>query len=328
VNKSLSKFLGIALPLALGVFLIWYIFKQFTPEQLTELQLHFENANYGYVTLSVLLSVLSHFIRAYRWNFLLQPLGYSPKLANNFMAVSVAYLMNIFIPKSGEVSRALVLTKYEEVPFDKGFGTVISERIVDLVLLVLFIALALFLQFDVLYTYLADVIPIKKLILILGIGLLLLIAFLVFLKYSKSNISLKISTLIRGLKEGVFSILNMKKKSAFIFWSVVIWGLYLTSFYVATQALEQTSSISLGIIITAFVVGSFTFGFTNSGFGTYPAAVMGILLVFGITETVGTAFGWIVWTSHMAYIIVAGGISFLVLPFYNSKRLKTKHEGS
>ncbi len=236
------------------------------------------------------------------------------------MAVSIAYLMNIFIPKSGEVSRAVVLTKYEEVPFDKGFGTIISERIVDLILLVLFCGLALSLQFDVLYDYLVGVIPIKKLLLFIGIGIGMLLSFLAFLKYSKSKLSLKIGTLIRGLKEGVFSILKMEKKGAFIFLSLVIWGLYFASFYVATQALEETSGISLGIMVTAFVVGSFTFGFTNSGFGTYPAAVMGILLVFGIAETVGTAFGWIVWTSNMAYIIISGGISFLVLPFYNEKK--------
>ncbi|WP_432412014.1 lysylphosphatidylglycerol synthase transmembrane domain-containing protein [Rasiella sp. SM2506] len=323
MKKSFYKFLSIALPLALGIFLIWYVFKQFTPEQLTELRLHFENANYWYVTLSVLLSVVSHVIRAYRWNFLLQPLGYFPKLANNFMAVSVAYLMNIFIPKSGEVSRAVVLTKYEDVPFDKGFGTIISERIVDLILLALFIGFALFLQFDVLYDYLIDVVPIKKLVLFMGIGAVMFLSFLAFLRYSKSKLSLKIGTLIRGLKEGVFSILKMKKKGAFIFWSLVIWGLYFASFYVATQALQQTAGISLGILVTAFVVGSFTFGFTNSGFGTYPAAVMGILLVFGIAETVGTAFGWIVWTSNMAYIIISGGISFLALPFYNKKKLTT-----
>ncbi len=308
--------------MALGVFLIWYIFDQFTPEQFTELKRHFKNANYGYVVLSVVLSVLSHVIRAYRWNYLLQPLGYAPKLPNTFMAVSVAYLMNIFIPKSGEVSRAVVVAKYENIPFDKGFGTVISERIIDLVLLVLFTALALFLQFDVLYAYLIEVVPVKKLVLIMGVGILMLLSFLAFLKYSKSKLSLKIGTLVRGLQEGVFSILKMKKKTAFVFWSLVIWGLYLASFYVATQALEQTATISIGIIITAFVVGSFTFGFTNSGFGTYPAAIMGILLVFGISETVGTALGWIVWVSHIAYIIISGGISFLVLPFYNRDKLQ------
>ncbi|QIE59573.1 flippase-like domain-containing protein [Rasiella rasia] len=324
MNKSVSKFLSIALPLALGVFLIWYIFNKFSAEQLDELVFHFKSANYGYVILSVVLSVLSHFIRAYRWNFLLQPLGYFPKLANNFMAVSVAYLMNLFIPKSGEVSRALVLTKYEDVPFDKGFGTVISERIIDLVLLLFFIGLSLALQFDVLYAYLVEVVPVKKLLLILGAAVLLLLVFIGFLKYSKSKLSVKINTLISGLKEGILSIAHMKKKGQFIFWSVTIWILYLASFYVATQALDATSNISLGIIITTFVVGSFTFGFTNSGFGTYPAAIMGILLIFGIAETVGTALGWIVWTSHMIYIIASGGISFLALPFYNRHKTTAK----
>lgn len=237
------------------------------------------------------------------------------------MAVSVAYVMNVFIPKSGEVSRAVVLTKYEAIPFDKGFGTVISERIIDLILLLLFIALALFLQHNLLYAYFIDVVPIKNLLLILGVCIVLLGSFLAFLKYSKSKLRTKISTLIHGLKEGVFSILKMKKKGAFIFWSFAIWGLYLASFYVATQALEETSNIAMGIIITTFVVGSFTFGFTNSGFGTYPAAVMGILLVFGISETVGLALGWIVWTSHMVYIGIAGGLSFLALPFYNKNKL-------
>lgn len=320
MKKSLSKFLGIGVPLALGVFLIWYVFSQFSEEQLDEVIFYFKNANYGYVVLSVVLSVLSHLIRAYRWNFMLQPLGYFPSLANNFMAVSIAYLMNIFIPKSGEVSRAVVLSKYENVPFDKGFGTIISERIVDLILLIVFTILALSLQFETLFDYLKAVVPIKKLLLFSGIGLLLFIAFVAFLKFSNSILSKKIITLLKGLKEGAFSILKMQKKGAFIFWSLVIWGLYLGSFYVATLALPETSTISAGIIITTFVVGSFTFGFTNSGFGTYPAAIMGILLIFGISETIGTAFGWIVWTSHMAYIIISGGLSFLILPFYNKTK--------
>ena len=320
MNKSLSKFLSIAIPLALGVFLIWYVYNQFTPEQLDEVVFYFKNANYWYVIVSVSLSILSHVIRAYRWNFMLQPLGYTPSLTNNFLAVSVAYLMNIFIPKSGEVSRAVILSKYEEVPFDKGFGTIISERIIDLVLLVLFTLVALFMQYDTLFNYLANVVPVKKLFLIGVVALFLLAGLVAFLKYSKGVLSTKINTLISGLKEGVLSILKMKRKGAFIIWSLVIWGLYLASFYVATLALEETATIAFGIVITTFVAGSFTFGFTNSGFGTYPAAIMGILLVFGIAETVGTAFGWIVWTSHMAYIILSGGLSLLILPFYNRAR--------
>ena len=233
------------------------------------------------------------------------------------MAVSVAYLMNIFIPKSGEVSRALVLKKYENVPFDKGFGTIITERVVDLLLLLGFTMVALFLEFDVLYEYLTRVVPVKTVTIGLGVAGILFLGFLFFLKYSKSQLSLKINNLISGLKEGVFSILKMKKKGSFVFYSLLIWILYIMAFYVGTQALAETAHIAVGTIIITFVVGSFAFAFTNSGFGSYPAAIAGILVVFGIEATVGTALGWIVWTSNIAYILIFGGLSFIFLPIVN-----------
>src|SRR5690606_12242717 len=117
--KNISKALQIILPLGLGIFLIWYIFQSFSPEQLSEAKAYFSKADYGYVLLSVFLSLISHITRAYRWGYLLEPMGYRPRLLNNFLAVSVGYLFNIFIPRSGEVSRAVVLDKYEDVPFQK-----------------------------------------------------------------------------------------------------------------------------------------------------------------------------------------------------------------
>lgn len=311
----------IFLPIALGVFLMWYVYSGYTPEQKEEVFSYFKNAHYGFVFLAVSMSVLSHVIRAYRWNYLLEPLGYRPSLANNFMAVCIAYLMNIFIPKSGEVSRALVLTKYEKVPFDKGFGTIISERVIDLILLLVFTLIALLLQFDLLYQYLTEIVPIQKIGIALGILIALFLLFLLFLKYSKGAFSKKIKGLISGLKEGIFSIARMKQKGAFIFHSLLIWLLYILSFYTATFALDATTGVDLGIVVITFVVGSFTFAFTNSGFGYYPLAIAGIMLIFGIPETVGTALGWIVWTSNIAYILVSGGLSFILLPIYNREKL-------
>ncbi len=142
MKKSLTKFLKIALPLALGIFLVYYSYTKFTPQQLDEIAFYFKKADYTFVVLSVVITLLSHIIRSLRWNLLLEPVGYKPKVLNNFMAISVAYLMNMFIPKSGEISRGIVLDKYEKVPFDKGFGTIISERVVDLVFLMAFTALS------------------------------------------------------------------------------------------------------------------------------------------------------------------------------------------
>ena len=321
MSKSLSKFLKITLPLALGVFFIWYIYASFTPAQLTETKAQFSKANYGFVALSVFFSVLSHLSRSYRWNFMLEPLGYYPKLANNFMAISVAYLMNIFIPKSGEISRAIILDKYEVVPFEKGFGTIISERVIDLIFLLAIASIALVLKFNVLAEYVSESIPDSIIYVVIGGFLAIGFIILLFLKFSKSKTNLKLRTFVLGLKEGVLSILKMRKKGAFIFHTFVIWGLYLLSFYTALFALDETTTISFGTIITAFAVGSFTFAFTNSGFGTYPAALAGILSVFGVSKTVGVAFGWIVWTSNIASLVFFGCLSLLILPIYNRSRI-------
>ena len=317
MNKSIIKFLKIAIPLGLGVFLIYYSYNKFTSQQLEEISFYFKKADYTIIALSVFLSLLSHLLRAYRWSFMLESLGYYPKILNNFMAVNVAYIMNIFIPKSGEVSRAVIINKYENIPFDKAFGTIISERAIDVLILFGFTAIALILQFDLLYTFLTEIIQPSKLYLIFGLLCLLVIAFFLFLKYSKSLFQQKLKQFYLGIKEGVFSILKMKKKKAFILYSFIIWGLYLLSFYTALHALEETSAISFAVIIITFVVGSFSFAFTNSGFGTYPFFIAGILSVFSIPETIGTAFGWIVWTSNIASIIFFGGLSLIFLPFYN-----------
>lgn len=307
----------IAIPLGLGVFLIWYIYQSFTPTQIAETKKYFADANYGFVLLSVFLSVLSHFSRAYRWSFMLEAIGYKTKIANNFMAVSVAYLMNIFIPKSGEVSRAVILDKYENVPFQKGFGTIISERIVDLLFLLFFTAIAFIIKFEILYDYIFEAIP-ASILYVLAAGILLIIISVpIYIRFSKSNINKRLKDFIIGLKEGVFSILKMKKKGPFILHTFFIWGLYILSFYTAMHALPETSNISIGTIIITFVVGSFTIAFTNSGFGTYPAAIAGILSVFGIAKTVGVALGWIVWISNISSIVIFGVLSLILLPIYN-----------
>lgn len=313
----------ITIPLGLGVFLIWYVYQSFTPNQLVETKAYFSTANYGYVALSVILSLLSHLSRAYRWDFMLEPLGYKTKLPNNFMAISVAYLMNLFLPKSGEVTRAIILDKYEKVPFQKGFGTIISERLVDLFFLLVFTILALTIKFDVLYDFVIESIPQSALYIILGGIIAVAILIPLYLKFSKSNVNRKIKEFVIGLKEGVFSILKMRKKGAFILQSLIIWGLYLLSFYTALQALPETSVLPIGTVIIVFVVGSFTFAFTNSGFGTYPAAIAGILTVFGIAKTAGIAFGWIAWLSNISSIILIGVLSLIFLPIYNRHRLKS-----
>ena len=320
MNKSLATFLKIAIPLGLGSFLIYYSYSKFTTNQLEEISSYFKETNYTVILFSVLFGIFSHVSRAYRWNFMLEPLGYKPKVLNNFMAVYVAYIMNIFIPRSGEVSRAVVINKYEGVPFDKAFGTIITERVIDMLILFGFTAIAFMLQFEKLSQYLTNVLPLYTIYKLIGLLVLLSIILLLFFKFSKSPTIKKILDFFSGLKEGILSVLKMKKKGLYIFHSFLIWGLYLLSFYIATFALKETAGISFSALIITFVIGSFSFAFTNSGFGTYPFFVASILAIFSIPETVGTAFGWIVWTTQIASIVLFGGLSFLILPLYNKNK--------
>lgn len=306
--------------MGLGVFLIWYIYHSFTPEQLAETKEHFSNANYFFIILAILLNLLSHISRAYRWNFMLEPLGYRPRLANNFMALSVGYLLNILIPRSGEVSRAALLHKYEKVPFQKGFGTIISERVVDLLFLAFFTSVALIIEFDALYDFALQNIPLSALLSLALIGLLIVIAIFLYFRFSKSGANNRIKSFLIGLKEGVLSILKMRQKGAFLFHTLVIWILYLLAFYSALHALPQTAVVPLGTVIITFVVGGFVISFTNSGFGSYPFAIAGILSIFGILKTVGIAFGWIVWISNISTTVIIGVLSMILLPFYNRNR--------
>lgn len=301
----------------MGVFLIWYIFKSFSPEQLEETKNYFEKANYAFVLLSILLSALSHLVRAYRWGFMLEPMGYKPRLINNFLATSVGYLFNIFIPRSGEVSRAVVLDKYEKVPFQKGFGTIITERVIDLFFLMVFTTIAVLLEFDAVFHYVKQNIPsgtAQKILIIIGLILIAIPAYLIF---SKSKINEKIKSFVFGLKEGLFSILKMRNKRRFVFLSLLIWILYVLSFYAAFLSLHTTAAVAFGVVIIAFVVGSFTLTFTHNGFGTYPVAMAAVLLIFEVPKTAGVAIGWIIWTSNILYLALFGIIALLLLPTVN-----------
>ena len=154
-------------------------------------------------------------------------MGYKTSFANNFMAVSIGYLMNMTVPRSGEISRALVLKKYNDVPFDKGFGSIIAERIIDMIVLLGLIIVAFFVQYDVLKTFVLDKVPLQNLILLLTIGFVLFITFILLYVYSKMKFILKIKEKIAGLKEGILSIFHMKKKWSYLGHTIFIWFSYI-----------------------------------------------------------------------------------------------------
>lgn len=313
---NLKKVLKIVLPLALGGFLVWYSLSSVSIHTLIK---YFKEANYSWIALGLFFGLLSHLSRAYRWKFLLEPIGYKPNFGNSVMAVLVAYLVNYAVPRAGEVSRAAVMTNYENISFEKGFGTIVAERITDLIMMLIIIAITLFVQFDFIYDLLIKNFNPIKIGVILGILIVVFSIFSSRVRKAKSGIGLKIKNFIAGLIEGATSVFKMKHKWAFIFHTVFIWVMYIFMFWATIPAIEGLH-VPFGGILIGFIAGGFSIAATNGGIGLYPIAVAGALALFGVAQEPATAFGWIMWTAQTAMIIIFGGLAFLLLPIYNKNK--------
>ncbi len=302
----------------MGGILVWYSISNISINTLLQ---YFKNLNFNWIIFGLFCGLLSHFSRAYRWKFLLKPIGYNPNFTNSTLAIFIGYLVNLTIPRAGEVSRAMVMTNYENIPFEKGFGTIVAERIADLIMLLIIIIITLFIQFDFIYNLLIT--KFNPLKIILGL-IFLSIGFLIFsklVKSAKSGFLFKIKSFINGLIEGIYSILKMENKWQFIFHTFFIWVMYICMFWATIPSIENFS-VPFGAILIGFIAGAFSIATTNGGIGIYPVAVAGAFSLFNINEEQSMAFGWIIWATQTAMIIILGGLSFLLLPLFNKKRHK------
>ncbi len=316
MTLSIKKILKTVLPLVFGGFLVWYSISKISVDILLG---YFKDANYNWIFLGLFFGILSHFSRAYRWKFMLDPLGFKPKFTNSILAVLIGYLVNLALPRAGEVSRALVLTNYENIPFEKGFGTIVAERIADLIMMLCIIIITLFVQFDFIYELLSNNFDPTKIGVVLVILILVFYIFTYFVKKATSGFFLRIKTFVFGLIEGVTSIFKMKKKWAFIFHTLFIWAMYVLMFWATIPAIEGLE-VPFGGVLIGFIAGGFSIAATNGGIGLYPIAVTAALALFDIPTEPASAFGWIMWTAQTAMVIVFGGLSFLLLPICNKAK--------
>ncbi len=303
----------------MGVFLVWYSLSKVS---INTIYAYAKTANYWWLVLGMFFGLLSHMSRAYRWSFLLQPMGYKIKYANSFMAVFAAYLINYTIPRAGEVARATIVANYEGIPFEKGFGTIVAERVADVLVMLGIIAITLVLQFDFIYGFFVQRFNVVKILLIL-IGVCVIgVAFLWLIKQSQSRIALKIKQFVNGLIEGALSIFKMKNKWAFIGHTLFIWLMYVLMFYVSSLAFADLKGLSFGAVLVGFISASFSIAATNGGIGSYPLAVYAAFSLFGVAEQPSMAYGWIMWASQTLLIIIFGGLSLMYLPIFNRSKLK------
>ena len=331
--KNIKSIIQFVVLLGIGILLIWLSLKQVAPEKDNIIKA-FKNADYSWVIVSMVISLLSHFLRAYRWNYLLKPVGYSVNLFNATCHVVVGYFANYGIPRMGEVSRCTLAAKYDKVPFEVAFGTVITERIIDFILFIVIFVLTLALQFTELIGLANELIFDKlrskfsggdngtlKLIILISILLVLLGVFFLLRKKFAALLKGKLGGIIKGMAQGIGSVRKMENPFRFVILSLLIWACYFYSLYFCFFALPGTSGLGQKECLTLLLFGTFGVIFSPGGLGAYPAIVGGILLyTYHVDQVSSFALPWLGWTSQFILIVVLGLLSLVVLPIYNRKR--------
>ena len=303
MNKDLLVKIKTFLPLSFGIFLVYYSFQNTSAEDKTTILNSITNANYTFVFLSICIGILSHLSRAIRWKYLILPLGYKLNILNSIMSIFAGFLSNFGIPRSGEILRASLIYYYEKIPFEKSFGTIVSERIIDFLILLscIFLGINISSQIKLPDSFLSSNF-------ILYLILFVAITCLIFILISTKNLRIKVFIFFDGLKQGLLSIVKMKNKKSFFFM------LYIVKF-----SMPETFSLGFEPIFIAFIGGAIAMIITNGGIGTYPLAIASIISQFEVSYETALAFGWIVWTSQTIMIVVLGSLSFVFLPILNKK---------
>jgi uncharacterized protein (TIRG00374 family) len=287
----------------------------------------FRVANYNWVFLAILLGILSHVLRSLRWMIFFEPMGYHPSFKNTFYAIMVGYFANMAFPRLGEVTRCGILAKYEKIPFNKSFGTVVTERALDLIIFFLLFLLTIFTQIGTLRDYLNNHVypglqgkfihPFSNSLFLIGIASIMALVIFLFLLFRKkiknSKIYHKIGSLVHGFWEGFKSLSQIRKPVLFVFYSLAIWFLYFMMVYVCFFCFASTSTLSPGAGLSSLVLGTIGIMITPGGIGLYPAIIQETLLLYGLSRTTGLALGWIAWTAQTVMIFTVGGLSLILL---------------
>lgn len=338
MKKKISNTLTYIVFLLLGILLLWLCFRKIDFSQVVT---YIKTARYSWMLLSLACLGISLFFRALRWNILIESLGYKTRVSTTYESVLIAYLANAVFPRLGEVTRCGTLAKKENIPFDKSFGTVISERVVDLVVLFAMAILVVLFQWNLLGSLVTSWLnPLIETLInnaILGIMVILILAvsiafiFIIFKKkkaiISQNKWYRKIVSIFNGFLDGIKTIFTMEKKGLFILYTLLIWGFYVVMTWLPFYMLSETSHLGLTEAIT--LLGLATLGFVApvpGGMGVYH--FIGILLLngfYGISESAAVSFVTINHTSQMIFYLVTGCIAYAIM-FFIDRRLPVNEE--
>ena len=291
-------------------------------------------ANYYWVGFSLFLSLITYFVRAYRWNLLIEPLGFKPSITNSFFAVCIGYFANIAIPRIGELSRCGALSKTEKIPVDKLFATVIIERSVDLISLLVLMGILLVCKFSFFGNFFESVVlnplyqkfnihhisGIVVFFIVLFFISLIVLAFYLKEYLKKIKVIVKAYHFGKGILEGLFSVRKMQQKWLFVFLSILIWTLYLFMAYVVFFSISATSNLTILDAMFILVAGGLgQVAPVQNGFGVFHGIVASALMLYGIKFDDGLLYAIIGHESSTLFMILLGVIAMIYLFFMNKK---------
>lgn len=309
---------------ALGITMFWLVYREQDFGKIWETLKN--EVNYWWVLLALVFGLLSHISRTLRWKIALEPLNEHPSTANSFMAIMIAYFMNLLLPRMGEFVRCGILSKYEKISFTKLLGTVLSERIIDLIIIISLCVTVFFLEMDKVSAFI-DENPgvfngIKNVLTspYLWISVVLIVAaFVFYLIYSKrKGKKNKLEQFIDGFIDGLKAIFAMKRYKAYIAHSLFIWFMYFMMMYVSFFSFEFTKGLGPVAGLTTFVFSSLGMLMpVQGGIGAWHFMAEKALGLYGVTSANGKIFALLVHSSPNIMIIVLGLLCFIALPIVN-----------
>ena len=326
--------------IGLGFFIMYLVFKNMDFEKMWR---ELSEAKYSWIFLSMALAIASHISRAYRWNILLKPIGYTPKIQNSIAAIFIAYFANILLPRFGEVARCTVLNRTDKIPIQTLVGTVIAERAFDLVCLIIILILTVFMNISLFGGFFYDNIfepignklaplfqnSIISILVIIGT----LAVFFFVLKNFKKFIPNKIKGFLFGILDGIKSINNIEEKGSFLFHTIFIWVMYFAMVYVCFFSLDFTNNLKVPEGFFLLIAGGLGMSApVQGGIGAYHFMVREALLVLpdflpNSTEEVraesALIFATLVHTAQTILMFTVGGITLIWLFL---KGIKLKNE--
>jgi uncharacterized protein (TIRG00374 family) len=329
VSSRIKTILQYVIILGITGGLIWFSLRGLTGENKGEYLLHtWKQANKGWLILMAVVAIMSHVARAERWRMLMVPAGYTPKLGHSFLSLMVGYLINLVIPRGGEVSRCYNLYKLDKTPVEISFGTVVVERIVDLLCLIILIGIAFIVESEKLFAFIATL-PLgtdqssRLKIIFIALGALLVVGFLfIWLVKRNKKLNAFIKKTWLGFKEGLLSVFRLKNKGLFIFYSFFIWFLYFVMSYTVILAFPETNHLGVGAVLSLFAIGSIAMAAPlPGGTGSYHVLVpQGLVFLYHIPQADAVAFTFIFHGWQTAIMIVGGAISLIVTSFLVKKK--------